>query len=67
MENLCVVGDVEAGGHTSRECPHTGKCELEGTERVRQPSKRGSETRPEQIERDQKGRGEEMEKKKKKG
>ena len=29
---------------------------MEGTERVRQPSKRGSEARPEQIEGDQKER-----------
>ena len=43
---------------------NTGKRELEGTERVRQPSKRGSETRPEQIERDQKDKGEGIEKKK---
>ena len=29
--------------------PHPGKHELEGTERVSQPSKGGNETRPEQV------------------
>ena len=43
---------------------HPGKRELEGTERVRQPSKRGSEARPEQIKGNQKENGKGTEKKK---